>query len=279
MTLIIAVANQKGGVGKTTTTVNLATSLCALNKKVLIIDMDPQGNASTCLGISQDKRLNSIYNVLIGKIDINESILKTNIPNMFVSPSNLQLASAQGELLSFKHKEYILKDRIMNMMYKYNNLINIHNNKQDINQNYIKYDYIFIDCLPAINILTVNAMVAANYILIPLQCEFLALEGLAYFINTIKKIQSTLNRKLEICGIVITMHDKRNQFSNDIIDEIRKELGDLVYDTIIPRNIKLSEASSHGKPGVIYDMYCAGSLMYMMLAKEFLSKIKVNDFK
>lgn len=256
---IIAVANQKGGVGKTTTAINLATSLCALHKKVLLIDLDPQGNASTSLGVAQEARRLTIYDVLVSGFRIDEAVIKTDVPNLDLVSANLHLSAAQSDMLSLGSREYILRDKLVELE-RVNRAAGRH------------YDYIFIDCLPALNLLTINAMTAATHILIPLQCEFLAMEGLAYLLNTIEKIRANLNPRLRICGVVMTMHDKRNRLSGTVIEEVRGELGAIVYDAVIPRNIKLSEAPSHGKPAIIYDTNCSGSIMYMVLAKEFISK-------
>jgi len=252
-TKIIAVVNQKGGVGKTTTVVNLATAMCSLNKRVMIIDIDPQGNACTSLGIEQNQRQQTIYDVLVTDMPMEKAIIDTEIPNLSIVPSNIHLSAASSEMFSMANREYILQQKLAKLM----------------NGN---YDYIFIDCPPALSILTINALVAAQQLIIPLQCEFLALEGLAYLLNTVKKIQKHLNRELRIGGIVMTMHDRRNKLSSSVLEEVQNEMGNMVFKTIIPRNVRLSEAPSHGKPAIIYDTNCAGSVMYIQLAREFIKK-------
>mgnify|MGYP000134275830 CR=1 FL=1 len=254
MTRIVAVANQKGGVGKTTTTVNLATALAAIGKKVLVIDIDPQGNASTSFGIEPAKRNVTVYDLFIApNISITRAIMATEIPNLDLITATIDLAAAQSELGDTPKKEMIIKNRL-----------------QQIKE---QYDFIFFDCPPSLNLLTINALAAADSILIPLQCEFLAMEGLAYLINTLKLIRGSINKSLKIEGVVLTMYDKRNRLSWHVAEEVRKELGDLVYNAMIPRNIKLSEAPSHGKPAIIYDTNCSGSITYMLLAQEFIEKL------
>tara|TARA_B100001121_G_C18606362_1_gene582036 strand:+ start:360 stop:1130 length:771 start_codon:yes stop_codon:yes gene_type:complete len=249
MKKIISITNQKGGVGKTTTTINLATSLAAINKNVLIIDADPQGNASTGLGITYNAREPSIYEMIHKKEFINEGIKKTIIPNLNIITANTNLAAAEVELTSFHEREYVFK-KILNQ----------------IND----FDFIFIDCPPALGLLTINSLVASNTALIPLQSEFFALEGLSALINTIELIQKNFNKNLEIEGILLTMLDKRNSLSSLVENDVREHFGDKVYKTTIPRNVKISEAPSHGKPALIYDTQCAGSLAYIQLAKEVI---------
>lgn len=251
---IIAVANQKGGVGKTTTAINLATALSVIGKKVLLLDLDPQGNASTGVGIGAEDRVYTAYNLMREEIDINQTILNTGVPNFDIIPANIDLVATEVELLSVFGKEFILKRQIKNIE--------------------AKYDVIFIDCGPSLGLLTINALAAANSILIPLQSEFFALEGLAHLINTISMIKSSLNPALVIEGILLTMNDRRNNLSQQVEDEIRNKFGDLVYRAVIPRNVKLSEAPSHGKPAVIYDTKCMGSIAYIVLANEIMSSKK-----
>ncbi len=249
MKKIISVTNQKGGVGKTTTTINLATSLAAIKKNVLILDADPQGNASTGLGISQDIRNPSIYEMIHEKKLIKDGIKETSIPNLKIIVANTDLAAAEIELTSFQNREYVLKNILSELE---------------------SFDFIFIDCPPALGLLTINSLVASNTALIPLQSEFFALEGLSSLMKTINIIQKNYNDNLEIEGILLTMIDKRNSLSSLVESDVRKHFGDKVYNTTIPRNIKISEAPSHGKPALIYDTHCAGSLAYIALAKELI---------
>ncbi len=246
----LAIVNQKGGVGKTTTTINIATSFCAVGKRVLVIDFDPQGNASTGFGIYQNERKNDIYDVMVDNANIKDTIYKTQIPNLNVIPSTVDLSAAELELSNLENREYILRSKLEAI--------------QD------EYDYIFIDCPPSLGLLTINALCASKGILIPLQCEFFALEGLSYLLNTVELVKSNLNSQLEIKGIVLTMHDKRNKLTEQVEEDVRNCLGDLVFKNVIPRNVRVSEAPSHGKPAIIYDLKCSGSIAYMKLAREIL---------
>ncbi len=250
---IVAIANQKGGVGKTTSVVNISTAISAIGNKVLLIDLDPQGNASTSLGIEQRDRERSSYEVLIGEVDVSSAIRKTFLPNLDVLPAKMELAAAEIELASLADKERILKK----ILHEVGN----------------GYDFVFIDCPPSLGLLTINSLVAADYLIVPLQCEFLALEGLVHLMNTCSLIKRSLNKNLSIIGILLTMLDRRNKLSLMVEQDVRKSFGDLVYTTVIPRNIRLSEAPSHGKPVLIYDEKCIGSVSYMMLVKEILHKI------
>ncbi len=252
MTKIVAIVNQKGGVAKTTTTVNLSTALSVMDKKILVIDLDPQGNSSTGFGINQQDRKVTIYQVLIGLRTIEEAIIQTNIPNLQLITANTNLSGAESDLLSIKKREYLLSDLL-------NKLVS-------------KYDYIIIDCPPALNLLTVNALVACDYVLIPMQCDFYSLEGLSHLLKTIEIVENNLNPKIKIAGILFTMYDKRNRLTEQVEDDVRKCLGRLVFKTVIPRNVKLSEAPSYGQPAIIYDHKCTGSIAYIELTKEILGR-------
>ncbi|AFB20636.1 ParA family protein [Rickettsia canadensis] len=249
---VIAIVNQKGGVAKTTTTVNLATAFAALNKKVLVIDLDPQGNSSTGFGISQQQRKNTIYQVLINLIELKDAIIATNIPNLEIITSNTNLSAVELDLTKLKDREYILMKLLKEIK--------------------ILYNYIIIDCPPSLNLLTVNALVASDEVLIPMQCDFYSLEGLSHLLKTIKIVEKKLNPKIKIVGILFTMYDKRNRLTEQVEDDVRKCLGALVFKTVIPRNIKLSEAPSYGKPAIIYDYKCSGAVAYMELTKEILER-------
>jgi len=246
---IISISNQKGGVGKTTTTINLATSLAAVKKNVLIVDADPQGNASTGLGLSYDERKPSIYEMIHEKKLLTEGIKETLIPGLKIIGANTDLAAAEVELTNFENREYVFKSIFA-----------------EINN----FDFIFVDCPPALGLLTINSLVASHTTLIPLQSEFFALEGLSALMQTIKLIQQNYNNDLQIEGILLTMLDKRNSLSSLVEKDVRHHFGDQVYKTTIPRNVKISEAPSHGKPALIYDTQAAGSLAYIELAKEVI---------
>ncbi len=249
MTKIISIANQKGGVGKTTTAINLSTAMAAIDKKVLLIDSDPQGNASTGLGILENHRVPSLYDLLSnGEFD-KKAIKKTSIPNLDIITSTLDLAASEIELVDVENRERQLRNIIKKIP---------------------GYDYFFIDCPPALGLLTINGLVAASSVIVPLQCEFFALEGLSALTNTIELIKQNFNPELEIEGVVLTMHDKRNSLSELVEKDVRGFFGDKVYKTIIPRNVRISEAPSHGKPVLIYDTTCVGSKAYIDLAKEVI---------
>lgn len=250
MKKIIAIANQKGGVGKTTTAVNLSSSLAALEKKNLIIDIDPQANSTSNLGITADA--NSVYEVLIGQKDINESILPSQMPFLDILPSKIDLVGAEVEMVNFENREFILKRAISKI------------NKE--------YDFIFIDCPPSLNLLTLNALTAADSVLIPVQCEYFALEGLGQLLNTINIVKKHFNPNLSIEGVLLTMYDARLRLSKQVADEVRKYFGDKVFDTIIHRNTKISEAPSFSKPIILYDAISSGAQNYMSLAEELLKR-------
>ena len=252
MSKIIAIANQKGGVGKTTTAMNLAASLATLDKKVLLVDADPQANASSGLGIDLSKVDCSIYECIVDGIDVREAIFTSDIDNLDVIPSHIDLVGAEIEMLSMDNREKILK-RILDPLRK-------------------EYDYILIDCSPSLGLITVSALTAADSIIIPVQCEYFALEGISKLLNTIKIIKSKLNPDLEIEGFLLTMYDSRLKLANQIYDEVKRHFQELVFRTVIQRNVKLSEAPSHGLPAILYDAMSAGAKNYLALAKEIINK-------
>jgi len=263
---IIAVANQKGGVGKTTTAINLGTALAAVGLKVLIIDFDPQGNASTGLGVKHESRPPGSYGLINGAA-LSETIRKTSIPNLDLVPSTVELAGAEYELAQISRPQYLLQ-RAINT----EDGIGIgsgHGSPEDVRA---RYDYILIDCPPALGMLTVNALVAADSLLVPLQCEFFALEGLSQLLNIYERVRTSFNSVLQIQGVVLTMYDKRNNLSEQVAEDVRNHLGSKVYDTVIPRNVRISEAPSFGKPVLLYDIHCAGAQAYAHLASEMLKR-------
>ena len=255
---IIAISNQKGGVGKTTTAINLSTALAASGEKVLLIDLDPQGNASTGLGIDYENRQNSIYDVLSGNTSIEQSIKNTSIDNLFIIPSTVDLSGIEPELADVSDRAFTLKKIL---------------ESEDINN----FNYIFLDCPPALSLLTVMAMTAANSIIVPLQCEFFALEGLSQLIKTIGRVKQNLNPSLSIDGIVLTMFDGRNKLSSQVANDVRSHLKEQVYQTIIPRNVRVSEAPSFGMPALIYDQNASGSQAYLNLANEIIKQNKEKE--
>ncbi|MBE6445512.1 MAG: ParA family protein [Alphaproteobacteria bacterium] len=254
MPRILAVANRKGGVGKTTTTVNVATAMAAAGKKVLVIDLDPQGNASTSMGINKKGRMASSYDVLLGDKSLTEAVVWTEIPNFSLVPSSPDLAGAEVELVNVKNREFALKKAL------YKDAVN--------------YDYILIDCPPSLSLVTINALVAADAVIVPLQCEFLALEGVTDLIRNINQIKKNFNPTLALHGVVLTMYDRRNNLSQMVEDDVRSFFGKKVYNTVIPRNVRISEAPSHGKPVLLYDFKCPGSQAYISLAGEVLKREK-----
>ena len=253
---VIAIANQKGGVGKTTTAINLSTGLAAIGRKVLMVDLDPQGNASTGLGIDRTNRRVSSYDVLMGGASVADAQLETSIPGLYLIPSTVDLTGAELELISLPRRAYRLREALAATVHE--------------------FDYVLIDNPPSLNLLTVNALVAAKSVVVPLQCEFFALEGLSMLMKTIERIRNSFNAELEIQGIVLTMYDKRDNLSDQVAQDVRDFLGDVVYKTIIPRNVRVSEAPSHGKPALLYDHKCAGSVAYMQLASELLRRERLS---
>lgn len=291
---IFSIANQKGGVGKTTTAVNLGTALGAIGKNVLLIDLDPQGNASTGLGIDQKDRHPSIYHVLLGQESISSVVRASDVPNLFVAPASAELAGAEIELIQTENRSYRLRQAIDVFVKEHQKsnaestsdredlqptesgvteeLSQTSNSSLDGSGSDCVFDFILIDCPPSLNLLTVNALATSNGVLVPLQCEFFALEGLSQLLHTIERVRATLNRSLEIQGIVLTMFDKRNNLSGQVAADVREHFGDKVYDTVIPRNVRVSEAPSFGKPALLYDYKCPGSQAYIKLAVEIIQR-------
>ncbi|HUS87570.1 MAG TPA: AAA family ATPase [Bacteroidales bacterium] len=257
MARIIALANQKGGVGKTTTAINLAASLAALDKKVLLVDADPQANAGSGLGLDVRKVEYTIYDCLIDGVDPNEAIRPSEIENLDIIPSNIDLVGAEIEILNLEQRESVLK-RVLQKIPG-------------------PYDYILIDCSPSLGLLTVNALTACDSVIVPVQCEYFALEGLGKLLNTIKIIQGNLNKELIIEGFLLTMYDSRLRLSNQVVDEVRRHFQQMVFETIIQRNIKLSEAPSFGQPALLYDAESRGAVNYLNLAKELIEKVEVTS--
>lgn len=254
---VLAIANQKGGVGKTTTAINLGTALAAIGEHVLIVDLDPQGNASTGLGIDYRSRGHSTYDVLTGEAVLRDAILSTSVPRLSIAPSTLDLSGLELEISQARDRAFRLRSAL--------SVLNAGAEGPE-------FSYVLVDCPPSLNLLTVNAMAAANAILVPLQCEFFALEGLSQLLKTVDQVKETLNPALTIHGIVLTMHDARNNLSNQVVADVRQHLGAKVYDTIIPRNVRISEAPSYGKPVLVYDLKCVGSEAYLRLATEIIQR-------
>jgi chromosome partitioning protein len=253
-TRILAIANQKGGVGKTTTAINLGTALAAVGERVLLLDSDPQGNASTGLGIPRSMRRKTLYDVLMEGATALDAAVKTALPGLDLLPADPDLSGIEVELGQTPRRSYRLRDA----------LAPIRANRS--------YDYVLIDCPPALSLLTVNAMTASDAVLVPLQCEFFALEGLTQLVRTIDLVRGSLNPALEIQGVVLTMYDRRNSLSSQVANDVREHFGAKVYETVIPRNVRVSEAPSFGKPALIYDMKCAGSQAYIKLARELVGR-------
>ena len=257
MPRILALANQKGGVGKTTTAINLGTALAAIGEKVLVIDLDPQGNASTGLGIDHKSREISMFDVMAGDHSLARSIVETAIPRLHVSPSTMDLSGIEMEIMGDKDRAFRLRKALEQLAASVSD---------------DPYSYVLIDCPPSLNLLTINAMSAADAILVPLQCEFFALEGLSQLLKTVEQVRASLNPKLAIHGVVLTMFDARNNLSMQVVDDVRRFLGEKVYQTIIPRNVRVSEAPSYGKPALLYDLKCVGSQAYLRLASEVIQR-------
>jgi chromosome partitioning protein len=256
---ILVVANQKGGVGKTTTAINLGTALAAIGERVLIVDLDPQGNASTGLGIDHKSRLVSTYDVLLGERSLDEAVLATAVPRLCVAPSTLDLLGVELQIAADKDRNYKLRAALTA-------LADAQTERED------RFTYVLIDCPPSLNLLTVNALAAADSVVVPLQCEFFALEGLSQLIKTVEQVRRALNPRLSIHGVVLTMFDPRNNLASQVVADVRAFMGDKVYQTVIPRNVRVSEAPSHGKPVLLYDLKCNGSQAYLRLASEVIQR-------
>ena len=255
-TRVLAVSNQKGGVGKTTTAINLGTALAAIGEKVLIVDMDPQGNASTGLGVPRETRRITIYDVIVDGRSVDDAAVQTAVPGLFIVPADADMSGVEIELSQADRRSYRLRDALA----------------AQGGPGHTRYDYVLIDCPPSLNLLTLNAMSAADGVLVPLQCEFFALEGLTQLMKTIEMVRQSLNPSLEIQGLVLTMYDRRNALSGQVAADVRSHFGDKVYEAVIPRNVRVSEAPSFGKPVLIYDLKCTGSQAYLRLAREVVGR-------
>ena len=254
---VLALANQKGGVGKTTTAINLGTALAAINERVLIVDLDPQGNASTGLGIERKSRKRSTYDVLVGEAKLADVVLETSVPRLHIAPSTMDLSGLELEIATAQDRNYRLRNAVLSLAGS---------------DSVEGFGYVLVDCPPSLNLLTINAMAAADSILVPLQCEFFALEGLSQLLKTVEQVKANLNPKLSIHGIVLTMYDSRNNLSDQVVADVKQFMGDKVYQTIIPRNVRVSEAPSYGKPVLLYDFKCTGSQAYLRLASEVVRR-------
>ncbi|MGJ3232738.1 MAG: ParA family protein [Oceanicaulis sp.] len=252
---VIAIANQKGGVGKTTTAINLATALAAIGQRVVVLDLDPQGNASTGLGVGRAERRATSYDILVSERPMEEALIDTSVPGLSIIPSDVDLSGAELEISGAPRRSYRLRHAIDRF-------------RRALAAKGQHCDYVLIDCPPSLNLLTVNAMTAADSVMVPLQCEFFALEGLTQLMRTIELVRANLNKTLSIQGVVLTMYDKRNNLSAQVAADVREHFGDKVYDTVIPRNVRVSEAPSFGKPVLLYDLQCSGAQAYLKLAKE-----------
>ena len=250
----VAIANQKGGVGKTTTAINLATALAAIGWRVLLVDLDPQGNASTGLGVGQSMRVHSSYDVLLGQIRIEEAVVATRVPRLDLLPATVDLSGSEVEMVSLPDRTHRLEQAFAEAPEG-------------------RWDIIMMDCPPSLGLLTVNALVAARHLLVPLQCEFFALEGLSQLLQTVERVRVAFNPSLAILGVALTMFDRRNNLSQQVAEDVRACLGSAVFETVVPRNVRLSEAPSHGLPALIYDLKCPGSEAYVRLAKEMIGRL------
>ncbi|TPQ49815.1 chromosome partitioning protein ParA [Prosthecomicrobium hirschii] len=255
---VLALANQKGGVGKTTTAINLGTALAAIGENVLIVDLDPQGNASTGLGIDRRSRKRSTYDVLVGEAGLGDVVVETAVPRLWVAPSTLDLLGVELEIAASSNRAFRLREAIARYAASTDALP--------------QFSYVLVDCPPSLNLLTINAMSASHSVLVPLQCEFFALEGLSQLLSTVEQVKTSLNPELTIHGIVLTMFDARNNLSGQVVADVRQHMGETVYETVIPRNVRVSEAPSYGKPALLYDLKCTGSQAYLRLASEIIQR-------
>jgi chromosome partitioning protein len=260
---VLALANQKGGVGKTTTAINLGTALAAIGERVLIVDLDPQGNASTGLGIERKNRTRSTYHVLTGEISMRDAAMPTAVPRLHIAPSTIDLSGFELEIAQESDRAFRLKNALAALSAP---------RADESDATTGGYTYVLVDCPPSLNLVTINAMAAADAILVPLQCEFFALEGLSQLLKTVEQVRANFNPGLSIHGIVLTMYDRRNNLSDQVVADVRQFMGDKVYDTIIPRNVRVSEAPSYGKPVLLYDLKCSGSQAYLKLASEIVQR-------
>ena len=256
---VLAMANQKGGVGKTTTAINLGTALAAIGERVLILDLDPQGNASTGLGIDRKSRTVSSYDMLVGERTLRDVVMATAVPRLTIVPSTMDLLGVELEIAAEKDRAYKLR-----------NALDVYS--ASLGDDPERVTYVLVDCPPSLNLLTINALAAADAVVVPLQCEFFALEGLSQLLTTVEQVRRTLNPALKLHGVVLTMFDPRNSLAGQVVADVRAHMGDNVYDTVIPRNVRISEAPSHGKPALLYDLKCAGSQAYLKLASEVIQR-------